>query len=167
MRRPRSLREVRRPGRLKVSAALADHHPVRIESHLVASLHRDQRGIVAAFMVRLVVVLALIGMVFLEGGAILFSKLQAQDVAESAAVAGAGSWWHTRSADSAREEARLRMHDKSPRAKMTSFTLHPDGSVTVTIKLQANTILLQHIGFLQPYTFSRATVTAQPPHPDV
>jgi uncharacterized membrane protein len=140
---------------------------VRIESHLVARLHRDQRGIVAAYMVKLLLVITLIGVLFVEGGAIVFSKLQAQDVAESAAVAGAGSWWHTRSSDSARKEALIRMHDKSPRAKMTSFTLHPDGSVSVTVRVVANTILLQHVGFLEPYTVSRATAKAQPPHPDV
>ncbi|HET6776791.1 MAG TPA: pilus assembly protein TadG-related protein [Actinomycetota bacterium] len=137
------------------------------ERHLVANLHRDQRGIVAAFMLRLILVLTLIGIVFVEGGAIVFSKLQAQDVAESAAVAGATSWWHTRSPDTARKQAVLLMEDKSPRAKMTAFTLNPDGSVSVTVRLQANTILIQHVGFLEDYTVSRATATAQPPNPDV
>jgi hypothetical protein len=153
--------------RLKVSGSPADHNPVSTERHLVASLHRDQRGIVAAFMFRLILVLTLIGIVFVEGGAIVFSKLQAQDVAESAAVAGATSWWHTRSPDSARKQAVLLMEDKSPRAKMTAFTLNPDGSVSVTVRLQANTILIQHVGFLEDYTVSRATATAQPPNPDV
>jgi uncharacterized membrane protein len=153
--------------RLKVSGSPADHNPVSTERHLVASLHRDQRGIVAAFMFRLILVLTLIGIVFVEGGAIVFSKLQAQDVAESAAVAGATSWWHTRSPDSARKQAVLLMEDKSPRAKMTAFTLNPDGSVSVTVRLQANTILIQHVSFLEDYTVSRATATAQPPNPDV
>jgi hypothetical protein len=153
--------------RLKVSGSPADHNPVSTERHLVASLHRDQRGIVAAFMLRLILVLTLIGIVFIEGGAIVFSKLQAQDVAESAAVAGATSWWHTRSPDTARKQAVILMEDKSPRAKMTAFTLNPDGSVSVTVRLQANTILIQHVGFLEDYTVSRATATAQPPNPDV
>jgi hypothetical protein len=112
-------------------------------------------------------VLTLIGIVFVEGGAIVFSKLQAQDVAESAAVAGATSWWHTRSPDTARKQAVILMEDKSPRAKMTAFTLNPDGSVSVTVRLQANTILIQHVSFLEDYTVSRATATAQPPNPDV
>lgn len=153
--------------RLKVSGSPADHNPVSTERHLVASLHRDQRGIVAAFMLRLILVLTLIGIVFVEGGAIVFSKLQAQDVAESAAVAGATSWWHTRSPDTARKQAVILMEDKSPRAKMTAFTLNPDGSVSVTVRLQANTILIQHVSFLEDYTVSRATATAQPPNPDV
>jgi uncharacterized membrane protein len=153
--------------RLKVSGSPADHNPVSTERHLVASLHRDHRGIVAAFMLRLILVLTLIGIVFVEGGAIVFSKLQAQDVAESAAVAGATSWWHTRSPDTARKQAVILMEDKSPRAKMTAFTLNPDGSVSVTVRLQANTILIQHVSFLEDYTVSRATATAQPPNPDV
>ncbi len=155
-----------RPG-LKVSIAPADHNPVSTKRRPLTGMHRDERGIVMAFMVRLILVLTLIGIVFVEGGAIVFSKLQAQDVAESAAVAGAGSWMNTRSAESARAEALLRMQDKSQRAKMTAFTLHPDGSVSVTIRLQANTILLQHVSFLESYTVSRATATAEAPHPDV
>lgn len=155
------------PARLKVRAAPADDNPVSIKPHPVARLHRDQRGIVATYMTKLLLVMALIGIVFVEGGAVIFSKLQAQDVAESAAVAGAGSWWHTRSADSARKQALLQVHDKSPRAKMTAFTLNSDGSVSVTIRLEANTFLLQHFSFLETYTVSRATATAQPPNPDV
>lgn len=155
------------PRGLKVPGRAADDIPVSIERHPVSHALRDERGIVVAFMVRLVVVLALIGIAFVEGGAILFSKLQAQDIAESAAVAGAGSWFHTRSADTAREEALLRMRDKSARAKMTAFVVRPNGRVSVTVRLQANSVLFQHISVLAPYTVSRATATADPPHPDV
>lgn len=130
-------------------------------------LLRDERGIVVSFMARLVLVLALVGMVFVEGGAIVFSKLQAQDIAESAAVVGAGSLSRTRSANSAREDALRSVGDKSERAAMTAFTARPDGSVTVTVKLRANTVLLQHFSFLAPYTVSRATATADPPDPAV
>jgi uncharacterized membrane protein len=154
------------PG-LKIRAAPADDIPVSIERHPAAHLHRDQRGIVASYMVKLILVIALIGMVFVEGGAVVFSKLQAQDLAESAAVAGASSWWHTKNAANAREQAVLLLGDKSPRAKMTAFRLDPGGTVSVSVRLQANTFLLQHIAFLKPYTVSRATATAQPPDPDV
>jgi hypothetical protein len=154
------------PG-LKIPASPADDIPVSIERHPVARLHRDQRGIVAAYMVKLILVIALIGIVFVEGGAVAFSKLQAQDLAESAAVAGASSWWHTKNASTARKQAVLLLSDKSPRAKMTAFSLNPDGIVSVSVRLQANTLLLQHIGFLEPYTVSRATASAHPPNADV
>lgn len=134
----------------------------------MARLHRDEQGIVGVYMAKLVIVLALIGIVFVEGGAVVFSKLQAQDLAESAAVAGASSWWHTRNANQARKVALVNLLDKSQRAKMTAFELNPaNGNVTVTIKLKANTVLLQHLSFLDPYTVSAATATAQPPNPDV
>jgi hypothetical protein len=154
------------PG-LKVQAAPADDIPVSIERHPVARLHRDQRGIVASYMVKLILVIALIGMVFVEGGALVFSRLQAQDLAESAAVAGAASWWHTKNAATAREQAVINVSDKTSRAKITAFRLDPGGTVSVSVRLQANTFLLQHIAFLKPYTVSRATATAQPPNPDV
>jgi hypothetical protein len=152
---------------LKVPAPTADLLAVRLRPERVSYLLRDERGIVVSFMVRLVVVLALIGILFVEGGAIVFSKLQAQDIAESAAVAGAGSLSHTHSANTARGEALRWIEDKSARARMTAFTARPDGSVTVTVRLRANTVLLQHIGFLAPYTLSRATATADPPDPAV
>jgi hypothetical protein len=154
------------PG-LKILTAPAEDNPVSFERHPLARLHRDERGIVAAYMVKLIIVLALIGIVFVEGGALVFSRLQAQDVAESAAVAGASSWWHTKNAATARKQALILTSDKSPRARMTAFALNPDGSVSVSIRLQANTFLLQHVGFLERYTVSRATATAEPPNPDV
>jgi uncharacterized membrane protein len=134
----------------------------------VARVHRDQRGIVGVYLAKLVIVLALIGIVFVEGGAVIFSKLQAQDLAESAAVAGASSWWHTKNVNQARKVALVNLTDKSQRARMTAFELNPTtGNVTVTIKLKANTVLLQHVSFMEPYTVSEATATAQPPDPDV
>jgi hypothetical protein len=166
MRRPSPGRRPARSG-LKILSSAADDNPVSTERHPVATLHHDQRGIVASYMVKLILVIALIGIVFVEGGAVVFSKLQAQDVAESAAVAGASSWWHTRSATQAREQALLLMSDKSPRAKMTAFRLNPNGSVSVSVRLRANTFLLQHISFLDSYTVTRATATAEPPDPDV
>lgn len=152
---------------LKVPPPAADHSAVRLNRGSIGHSLADERGIVASFMLRLVLVLALIGIVFVEGGAIVFSKLQAQDIAESAAVAGAGSLSHTHSANTARAEAIRWMNDKSERAQMTAFTASPDGSVTVTVRLRANTVLLQHIGFLAPYTVSRATATADPPDPSL
>jgi Flp pilus assembly protein TadG len=152
---------------LKVSSAAADHNPVSVARQHVAHLHRDQRGIVGVYMAKLVIVLALIGIVFVEGGAVVFSKLQAQDLAESAAVAGAASWWHNKNAEQAREQALINLEDKTERAKMTSFEVHPDGRVTVTIKLKANTVLLDRISFFEPYTVTTSTATAQPPNPDV
>jgi hypothetical protein len=152
---------------LKILPATADDNPVSINRRPVVLLHRDQRGIVAAYMVKLILVITLIGIVLVEGGALVFSKLQAQDLAESAAVAGAASWWHTKNAATARQQAVLNVSDKTSRAKMTAFSLNTDGTVSVSIRLRANTFLLQHIGFLERYTISRATATAQPPNPDV
>jgi hypothetical protein len=120
------------------------------------------------YLAKLVIVLALIGIVLVEGGAVVFSKLQAQDFAESAAVAGASSWWHNKNVNQARKQALVNLLDKSQRAKMTAFELNPaNGSVTVTIKLKANTVLLHRVSFFDAYTVSAATATAQPPNPDV
>jgi hypothetical protein len=57
----------------------------------VISLHADQRGIVVSFLIRVLLGIAIVGLVFVEGGSIVFTKLRVQDTAESGANSGVGA----------------------------------------------------------------------------
>jgi hypothetical protein len=132
------------------------------------AIHRDERGIVVSFLVKVILGFAIVGTILIEGGSILFARLRIQDVAESAATAGAAALLQNpRVCAAAGQEALITAHDKDPAARMKSYECHPDLSFSVVMTKHADTLYVHLIGFLQPLTVATAHVTAQPPQPDV
>ncbi|HEX9890841.1 MAG TPA: hypothetical protein VGB28_02105 [Actinomycetota bacterium] len=123
----------------------------------------DERGIIAASLIRTVVVLALIGLAAIETSAILFARLQAQDVAETAAAVGAGTYRDSQNVEAARATANTAMLDKDRDVTMISFEVFSDGRVRVVVVKEANTLLVQRIGFLKDLHIARGRHTADPP----
>ena len=124
---------------------------------------RDDRGIIAASLLRTILVLTLIGLAAIETSAILFARLQAQDVAETAAAVGAGAYRDSKNVETARGTATTAMLDKDRDATMTSFEVFSDGRVRVVVLKEARTLLVQRIGFLKDLHIARGRHTADPP----
>lgn len=131
------------------------------------SPHADERGIVASFLIKVILGLVVAGTLLIEGGSILFTKLRVQDVAESAATAGASSLFQNRDCSAAGEVAKINAGDKDPRARLRSYECHQNGRFTVVITKRAETLYVHLIGFLEDLTLARSQVTADPPTPDV
>lgn len=136
-------------------------------SRAIGALHGDERGIVASFLIKVVLGLVVAGTLLIEGGSILFTKLRVQDVAESAATAGAARLLQSQDCAAAGDEARITAGDKDARAKLRSYECHQDGRFTVLVSKRAETLYVHMIGFLDEFTVSESRVTADPPIPDV
>jgi len=76
----------------------------------------DERGIVVSFLVKAILGLVVVGTLLIEGGSIMFTKLRVQDVAESAATAGAAQLVQSRDCSGAGDVATVTAHDKDSRA---------------------------------------------------
>lgn len=129
----------------------------------LGSLARDERGLVVSFFVRLAIVLAIVGLAAVETGAVIFARLQAQDVAETAASVAAGSFKQTRNQEIACQEAERAVADKDDSAKLTGCRVLQEGRVEVTVRKRASTVLVQHIGFLKGLRTARSVVVGEPP----
>lgn len=123
----------------------------------------DERGIIAASLIRTIIVLTLIGLAAIETSAILFARLQAQDVAETAASVGAGAYRDSKNVETARSTATTAMRDKDKDVTMTAFEVFSDGRVRVVVVKEAKTLLVQRIGFLEDLHIARGRHTADPP----
>lgn len=133
-----------------------------------AAIHRDERGIVVSFLVKVILGFVIVGTILIEGGSILFARLRIQDVAESAATAGAAQLVQSpRNCAAAGQVALVTAHDKDPVAKLKSYECHPDLSFSVVMTKHADTLYVHLISLLKPLTIATASVTAEPPHPDV
>lgn len=129
----------------------------------LASRLRDERGFLIGSVAKLVIFLILLGLVLFEGGSVIWARLSAQDTADAAATTAVTTYRDTRNIRRAHEEALAIVARKDPLAKMTSFEVHSDGGVTVRVRKEAETFVIQHIGFLKGLTVARGAATIGPP----
>lgn len=126
--------------------------------------HRDQRGFITVFMVRMALILGILGITVVEGGAITFARVQAQDIAETAAAVAAGVYRDSRSERTTEEATRIAVQDKDPSASLRSVRINTDdGTVRVRVRKRASTFLVQHLSFLKDLRVATATAIGDPP----
>jgi hypothetical protein len=129
-------------------------------------LHRDQRGIVGSWLIKVVLGIAVVGLVFIEGGSIVFTKLQVQDTAESGASAGIGALSsNPRDCTAAGDSAIGAVHNKDPDMKVTEYTCLPDGRFRISVQKEASTIVVGQIPAIEDWALARSTATARPAQP--
>ena len=112
-------------------------------------------------VIRVVVALAIVGVVVHEGGQILFAQTKADDIAQTAAQTGAETFAETKDVAQARAAAKAEVGDGD--ARFRSFRIRPDGRATVRVAVTASTLIVRRVSFLRRFGVRRATVTAGPP----
>jgi hypothetical protein len=122
-------------------------------------LHRDERGLVTAFVLRYVVIFAILVMCIEEGGQIALAQVHASNAAGAAAQAGADEYYQSKNANRAEAAAVAAMTAKDPQADMVSFSVAKDGVVTVTASQKAATLFVQHVPFIKDHLVQRSTET--------
>jgi hypothetical protein len=101
----------------------------------MTSLHADQRGIVATFLLKVALGIALAGLIFVEGGSILFTELKVRDTAESGANAGVGYLTeHPGECQAAGQIAAQAVADKDPDIEILGMDCLPDGRFRITVR---------------------------------
>jgi uncharacterized membrane protein len=125
----------------------------------------DERGFVTAFIVRMAVVLVLLGLVVVDGGAVIFARLQAQDVAETAAAVAAGAYKDSRDKRIAIRAAETAVADKDADARLIrrGVVFRQDGTVEVQVRKRAPTIMVQRFGFLEHLHVATGSAVGEPP----
>jgi hypothetical protein len=117
---------------------------------------RDERGIVVSWLLKLLVSIAIVGLVAFEAGAILVAHVSADSAASDAAGVAAfvvALGGNDRSAQNAANEAAAK-----DGAKLISFAVAADGkTVTVTIEKTARTMIVQRISQLRSWGVIRTT----------
>jgi uncharacterized membrane protein len=125
-------------------------------------LHRDERGIITAFFVKLVLAFVLVALVVVDGTSIVLNRLQTDDVAQIAAREAARTFEGSASVQQTRQAVLDTLEERNPTAKMKSVVVRTDGSVEVTITRRASTLVTQHIGFLEDLTLARTRAVGHP-----
>jgi Flp pilus assembly protein TadG len=134
----------------------------------MTSLHADQRGIVVSFLLRVVLGIFLVGLIFVEGGSILFTELKVRDTAESGANAGVGYLSsHPSECRGAGQIAAQSVTDEDPDMEILGMTCLPDGRFRITVRKEASTFVVGRISTIESWAVAKTAATARPAAPGV
>lgn len=116
-------------------------HPVR-PGVAVLRAGDDRGDVLISWFIRLAAVLAVLGVLAFDGIAVVATRLQVADAANSDAVAASDAWQQTHVAQKAYDAA-LSAGKPGDTIAPTSFRVDPDGTVHLQLRRTARTIVLR------------------------
>ena len=127
--------------------------------------HHGETGAVGWIIVVWLVVVAVIGVTAIDAGSIAFTKFRLADVASSASTLAANNFKGSRNVESACQAAVASIAADDASAKLANkgcVVDVPTGTVTITVRKEATTILAGRLGFTKHFTKVTATETNGP-----
>jgi uncharacterized membrane protein len=112
-------------------------------------------------------VLALVGLVVIEAGSVFFTKLRIQDTADAAAIAGADELGRSGDTRQAREAVIETLRIRDPEARLRRFEASPNGTVSIIVRKEAPTLLVQRFDFSEEWGIVNAEARGRPASPDL
>jgi hypothetical protein len=116
----------------------------------------ERGGIITGWLLKLVVSLAIFGLVAFEAGAIVVAKVTIEDIAGDAVAAAAHEYGTTKNQDAAEKAAREVAESKG--AVLEAFSVVENGkAVVVTLSKPAKTLFVHRIGVTDGWAVARST----------
>ena len=124
---------------------------------------RDDRGLIGKLILVWLLMFAVAVVAAIDAGSIVLARFRGNDVATRAAVAASRTFAIEQSPNRAEESAQ-EVVDGQTGATMTDFLVATDGSVTVDVRMDPNTIVAERLDFLLgDLVVVTAEATAPPP----
>jgi Flp pilus assembly protein TadG len=122
----------------------------------------DESGLLGKGLLVGLIILALLVVAAIDGGAIVVTKTSLSDTTTQAAFDGASAYQTTRDVQQAEQAAEATA--KGDGARLVSFTLNKQtGDVTVTLAKKAPTVVIQRFSYTKTWGELRETDTSAPP----
>ena len=116
----------------------------------------ERGGIITGWLLKLVISLAIFGVVAFEAGAIVVAKVTIEDIAGDAVAAAAQEYRTTHNADEAEQAAREVAQAKG--AVLQAFSVVENGNaVVVTVSKPAKTLFIHRIGVTKSWAVASST----------
>jgi Flp pilus assembly protein TadG len=123
----------------------------------------DERGLVGKAIVLLLVVVVLVGLMAVEAGSIIFTKLSVQNTADAAAADGQRDLASSHSAAEACAAAKASALDEDKNVVFVTCSADPKtGVISIKIRKTAPTLIVRRIGFLRKLGVVKATAQNGP-----
>jgi hypothetical protein len=122
----------------------------------------DETGLLGKGLVVGLIILALLVIAAVDGGAIVITKTNLSDTAQQASFDGANTYKTTRDVRAAEQAADQTAKDDG--ARLVKFNVDSStGDVTVTVAKQAPTVVIQRFSFSKEWGQLKETDTSAPP----
>ncbi len=122
----------------------------------------DRGDIVLGWLTKLVVILSVLGVIGFDLISLASTRFQAEDHAQSAARAAAGAYDGPATLQTSYEAALAAVVDHGDTIDPQSFSVLADGTVTLTLRRGAPTLLVEKVAPLRGYADVQRTVSAAP-----
>lgn len=123
----------------------------------------DRGDIVLGWLTKVIVVLAILGVVGFDGIALLHTRVSAADTADHAAVEARDTWQETKNAEMAYAAAVATAKAGGATIPVNGVVIKGDGTVLVEVHQTAHTFLLRHVSRLKSVANVTGHGRAQPP----
>ena len=125
---------------------------------------REERGLVGKAVIILIVLVAVFGVLAVDLGSVVITRLHVNDAASQAAVDAAAFYKGSQNRQEALQTALTTLQQQDPKIRLTQFAINPTtGEVTLSVKKTAQTFVFRRLDFLKKFTVATATVTQAPP----
>lgn len=128
-----------------------------------ANRRGDRGSIVLGWLTKLAVAITVVGLTLFDSISIGAARLGSTDDANNAASAASQSYWSSHNVNAAYQAALESLPSGSETIPAKTFLVHPDGSVSLILYRNVNTLVARHIGFLKKYTHVVEHGEAPPP----
>lgn len=122
----------------------------------------DRGDIVLGWLTKLTVVLAALGVIGFDAISLTTARFQAEDHAQAAVREARDAYRGSNDLQTAYNAALAEVAQHGDTIDPQTFTIGPDGRVTLTLHRKASTMLVEKIPQLRPWTEVRQTVSAVP-----
>jgi Flp pilus assembly protein TadG len=119
-------------------------------------------GIVTSLFIWAVVVFVLLGLTLNEVGHVIVAKSASSGAAQAASDAAEEVYTASRNYTKAQTAALQAVEDSHPGAQIVGFEIGRDRSVTVTVEVVADTMIIHRISALKNLGIQQSTVTSKP-----
>jgi len=119
-------------------------------------LRGDRGDIAIGWFTKIVIALALLGIVGYEATSIGVAHVQTQDLAKDAAREASREWQRTKDVQRAFDAAEVRIGTAGT-VDPNEFHVKPDGSVMLTVEREADSLVLYRFGATKKWTEVRET----------
>jgi Flp pilus assembly protein TadG len=121
---------------------------------------RDERGVIIGFVVRTMLIFAILGVIAFDAGQVVLDQVKAGDVAHTAAQAAADAYFSTKNQEQAKAAGVAAAATADATVTVTSIVIQPDGTAVVTVSRPATTLIVQRVSFLEHFGIQTATEQA-------
>lgn len=131
--------------------------------HSLTTSRGDAGSIVVGWLVKVAAVLLIIGVSAFDAISVGVARLNGSDDANTAASAAASTWQSTHNIDQTLLAAQNAITSVNEEVLPNSLSVAPDGTVHLSLRRKATTLVLYRIGPLKKYTIAIVKGEAGPP----